>query len=157
MRRITSGLFAGLLVASGAVSDTPPEDWPIGSRFAAFETIVLVRVVESTFPAAIHSGVDVSQDASATVLVLKSWKGPFQTGRSLHVVPPGYCFGSSCLPYPLRPGEELLIFDGRTVDPIFALQSFVYRAADSKVSIAALDALAQERPQNGPNNRWSGP
>lgn len=140
--RAAPGLLITLLLASDAVSANPPLDWQVGLNLGAAQTVILVHVVESTFPPEVHSP-DVF--AHATVLVLKSWKGPFSTGRELQVAPPGGCAGSTCLPYPLQAGDDLLIFTQATAEPIFAMQGFVWRAVESQAAITALDQAVKEQ------------
>jgi hypothetical protein len=83
--------------------------------------VILVRVVESSFPANADPAHDFSLH-KASALVLKSWKGPFSAGYLLHIGSPGACFGFSCQPYAVQAGDEVLIFSQGTRDPIIALQ-----------------------------------
>jgi hypothetical protein len=148
------------LLATAEASAAPLADWEVRLRFEGWPTVILVHVVESSFPPVIDSFDDDSiLDAGATVLVVKSWKGPFPAGRVLHVAPLGGCAGSSCASYPLQAGDDLLIFDQRTEDPIHAVRPFTLRAEDSKAAMATLDHLVHEAPSSpGPNHRvWTPP
>jgi hypothetical protein len=146
MKTFLALVFSTLLVASRAVSATSLPDWQIESNFETAHTVILVRVVESTFPAVADFSPD-SAFARATALVLKSWKGPFSAGRLLHIAPPGDCIGFSCLPYPLQAGDEVLIFSQRTEDPIIAVEGLVFRAAESKSALEVLDRTVKEQLQ----------
>jgi hypothetical protein len=160
MHRFASGLILlTALLATARAGAAPLADWEVRLRYEGWQTVILVHVVESSFPPVIDSVDDDSiLDASATVLVLKSWKGPFAAGRVLHVAPLGGCAGSSCVSYPLQAGDDLLIFDQRTEDPIHAVQPFVLRAEDSKAAMATLDQLVHDRPSSpGPNQRLERP
>jgi len=159
MQRFASGLLllATALFAARSVSGAPLTDRETRSRFEAWQTVILVHVVESTFPSALEFPDRYPLGGEATVLVLKSWKGPFVAGLTLHVATPGFCAGSSCLPYPLQAGQDVLIFDQRTEDPLMAMEQFVSTAADSKEAMATLDQLMQGPSSLGPNQRLERP
>jgi hypothetical protein len=148
MKTLLAIVLGTLLLPSPALSDAPLPDWQIKSRLELARTVILVRVVESTFRGAADS-LPVSTFPSATVLVLRSWKGPFSAGHLLHAAPPGFCAGSraSCQPYPLHAGDEVLIFAQQTDDPIVASEYSVFRAAESKATMEVLDQAVKEQVQ----------
>ena len=155
MYRIASALLAILLIACRAASGSPPPDELIhepGRLLDTAETIILVRVVESNPPS-----------TSATVRVLKSWKGPFSVGRVLHVegrgavscrvaIPgstgPTWPTTGSCDSYTFQAADkELLIalFDAKDRDPIAAWDGSVWSAAESQGLIRELDQAVSPR------------
>ena len=146
MKTLLAILLSTLWITPISASDSSREDWQIKPSFETTQTVVLVRVVESTFPAVANSAPDYDF-AHATALVLKSWKGPFSAGRLLHITPPGGCAGSNCTPYPLQAGDEVLIFTQRTEDPITALQGMVFRAPESQSMMEVMDQTVKEQHQ----------
>ena len=143
MDRAVSALLATLLLASGVASATPPPDHrqlllqdPM--RFLEHaQVITLVHVVESK-PGA------TPEHTSATLQVIKSWKGPYSAGRILHVEEPTIvsCHADDCEFYVFQPADKALLivgFDARDRDPIAAWQSWTWPAAESQALMDALD------------------
>jgi hypothetical protein len=119
--------------------------------FEYLESIVLVRVIDSTFLAKLTRDTpDAASGAHATARVVRAWKGPFAAGTVVHLVAPMACAGppGSCLPYPVQKGDELLVFAGAT-DPLVAAKSWTRRAADSIATMAVLDVLAEPKDLRG--------
>jgi hypothetical protein len=152
MSRVTSTLLATLLIASRTTSGAAPSDRLVPSGRGMLElaqSIILVRVVASfpdaRFPPELNSPT-VFAPVIGKVLVLKSWWGPFSTGRVLYVVAPVICAGTleSCTAYPLHTGDELLIFTGST-EPIMATQAWVWPAAESQALMAAVELAVKEQ------------
>jgi hypothetical protein len=99
---------------------------------------------------------------NATLLVLKSWQGPFSAGRVLHVPrAPGECQGTydTCPPFQFQPGDQgnefLILGEPRNsngtdvADEIFVHRFSVWHAAKSQTLMAALDqAVADSMPTN---------
>jgi hypothetical protein len=131
MYRVTSLVVATLLMMSRAAYGLPPI-----TLEPRHQAIILVRVLESTpntFP--IHG----------RVLVLRSWWGPFSPGQELRVLADVMCAGNiaNCTPYPLRVGDELLVFTGEK-NPIFISQAAAASAADSQSEMAELDRMVKQ-------------
>src|SRR4029077_4386299 len=111
MNRVASALLATLLIASSAASGSPPHPaWLLQNPMQylqAAKAILLVRVLESK-PGA------TPEHTTATLQVIKSWKGPYSAGRILLVKAPAIvsCAGK-CTPYVFQPDDkELLIQPG---------------------------------------------
>ena len=144
MHRVASALLATLLIASRSASGGLTPDRLISFGRGILETqqtIILVRVVEvgPVLPFAWSK-----PGYYATVLVLKSWKGPFSAGRVLHVVPADVCMRANWDPYLFQAGDnELLMFTG-TQEPIVAMKDSVWPAAESQALMRALDQAVKE-------------
>jgi hypothetical protein len=110
----------------------------------AHRTIILVRVLKLDDP--------VSPSPRATVLVLKSWKGPFSAGRALHVGPPPegvvVCMGSKCPPdmYLFRPSgdKELLIMTDSETEPLMLSPESVSSGSESQALIRTVDQAVKQ-------------
>ena len=146
MHRVTSGLLVTLLMAFAAChqGDSSPPPYPPDEvttlRPGIFEAAILVRVVEST-------PVDLAAAKGfpyvlGTVLVLKSWWGPFSAGQVLQVRDVGEVIRGRLpcnTPYPLRAGDELIVGTQRTEDPILVVCCSTWPAESiSKDLMAAL-------------------
>jgi hypothetical protein len=119
--------------------------------FEILQSIVLVRVIDSTFPAKLtRDTTDAASGAHATARVVKAWKGAFAAGTMVRLVAPMVCAGppDSCLPYLVQKGDELLVFAGAT-DPLVAAKSWTRRADDSIATMAVLDVLAEPKDLRG--------
>lgn len=117
--------------------------------FAVSETVVLVKVLDSTFPTT-FTRESFNYSAHATARVLKAWKGPFAEGKPVDLVAPQVCVGpiNSCDPYLVQKGDELLIFAGAT-DPIVVTQFWTRPATESIATMAVLDELIERRDMRG--------
>jgi hypothetical protein len=159
-----AGLLAGVAVAVVLTSCSRKEDelpappeWLIHDPriLERARAIVLVRVLELEMQTA-------PREYYATMLVLKSWKGPFSAGRVLHT-PKGYsllgCNSSGCDYYHFQfrdQGKEFLIMSfGGTISPdgtkpadvIGVFRKWAWPAERSQALIAALDqAVADSMP-----------
>lgn len=119
--------------------------------FQVLETVVLVKVIDSTFPTKSTSETsEAAFNGHATARVIKAWKGPFADGTVVDLVAPQTCSGppGGCLPYLVQKGEELLIFSGPT-DPLQVSKYWTRRAADSIATMAVLDELTERRDMRG--------
>jgi hypothetical protein len=148
--RTAWGLLVTLLIASPAGYGAPPADGLVQDLIAQAQTIILVRVVESfhdpQFPPKFNSP-ERFVPVLGTVRVLKSWKGPFPTGRKLYVGATVLCAGTpdSCEDYPLKAGDELLIFFPGATEPIYAARRSTWPAAETQGLMQALDQAVKER------------
>jgi hypothetical protein len=145
MFRAASVLLGSLLVVvvSQAMSDTAREEYWVKSSLEGTQTVILVRVVASTFHPGDSALSSSSIDERAKVSVLKSWKGPFSAGNVVHVAPNIVCTGSCGSPFDLQNGEEVLIFTNSTEDPI-ALGA-IRRGTEAQAAIATLDQAVREQ------------
>jgi hypothetical protein len=106
----------------------------------AHRTIILVRVVKSD---------PVSPSAYATVVVLKSWKGPFSAGRILDVGPPDHAITwvGKWPPdlYLFRPSgdKELLIMTDGETEPLILSPEAVSPSSKSQIVDQAVKEVQQ--------------
>jgi hypothetical protein len=119
--------------------------------FDVNESVVLVKVIDSTFPAKpTRDTTEAPAGAHATANVIKAWKGPFGAGTAVDLVGPMVCVGpiGSCLAYLIQKGDELLIFAGGT-NPLVVTKYYTRLAADSIATMAVLDVLAEPKDMRG--------
>jgi hypothetical protein len=141
MHRVAFALLATLLIASRTASGTSAADWLIHEPAELLEiakTIILVRVIELKPPS-----------TSATVRVLKSWKGPFSTGRVLHVKEPEVLGCGDCESYTFQAGDKellMVLFDPEDREPIPAWKHWVWPAAKSQALMQGLDQAVARAP-----------
>ena len=147
MKTLLAILLSTLWMTSITASEPSRKNLQIRFSFEAAQTVILVRIVESTFPTVPDLAHNPLFIPSASALVLRSWKGPFSAGLLLHLAPPSFCAGSNCQPYPVQAGEEVLIFAQQARDPITAIQGNVYRAAESQSMMEVLDQTVKEQHQ----------
>ena len=146
MKTLLAILLSTLWMTATSASEPSQENWQIKFGFETSQSVILVRVVESTF-SAVAGGADDPPFPTASALVLRSWKGPFSAGQLVHLVPPYFCAGSNCQPYPVQAGDEVLIFSQQARDPITVMQVNVFRAAESKSMMEVLDQTVRELQQ----------
>lgn len=106
-----------------AAATAAPGDVSLAVQFDGAPIVVLAQVEESTFPKAYHSREDAARfrDASATLLVITSWKGPYHAGATIRAVQPQSCGDYPCVTYPFQTGEIVLVFAFRQyAEPISA-------------------------------------
>lgn len=109
----------------------------------AHRTIILVRVIES------DPG---SPSVNGTVLVLKSWKGPFSAGRVLRVGPPTdgvmMCTGPKCPPdmYLFRRSgdKELLIMTDSETEPLMLSPESVSSGSELQARMQTVERAVKE-------------
>jgi hypothetical protein len=109
----------------------------------AHRAIILVRVLKLDDP--------VSPSPHATVLVLKSWKGPFSAGRTLHAgrPPPDVCMGINCgIPeqYLFQPSgdKELLIMTNSETEPLWLFPKLVSSGSESEARIRMVEQAIKD-------------
>jgi hypothetical protein len=151
--RLTSALVVSLLLAFAGCghgsSSTPPRPPrpPPAFQLAQGQAIILVRVVQSTFPNATQPPDSPNgRSILGKVVVLKSLWGPFSAGRELYVGAVFVCNGppGCCGSYPLKAGDELVIFTNDH-EPIHAGVCTTWPAAESQALIAAVDQAVKEQ------------
>jgi hypothetical protein len=117
-------------------------DPALAQRFNFAKAVVLVRVVESTFPATVTPDYELrSLDSLAKLLIIRSWKGPFPPGITVTAGPWQFC-GGQCASYPFQAGQELVIFVANVGEPINVLPIAVVEGSDVEGVLRELDALA---------------
>jgi hypothetical protein len=145
-------LLASLLIASSAASSSPPHPaWLLQNPMQylqAAQAILLVRVLESK-PGA------TPEHTTATLQVIKSWKGPYCAGRILHAKAPVIvsCAGE-CTPYVFQPVDKELLIQpggattgsGATEEPIAVWKERTWPAVESKDLMDALDWAVVQCP-----------
>jgi hypothetical protein len=132
-----AALAWALLLQAGAHAEIP-----LAERFAHAKAVVLVRVIESTFPQSDSLFEYPSEFYTATLEVRRSWKGLLSPGASIAVRTPKFC-GGLCFWYPFRVGEEVVVLVNHSGDltSLTALDEVIDRAL-VKDAISVLDALA---------------
>ena len=103
------------LLSGNASADVYCDDVLPQQRFERAGVVVLAKVTESTFPA---NGVAMAKDqllavletGTATMVVTKSWKGPYIPGAVIKAGPPSGFRSGVWNPYPVQVGDEVLIF-----------------------------------------------
>ena len=96
MLRVATILLGALLIARSA-SATPPPDSLIPAPLQMSRAVILVRVLQSR-----------PGSSTASVKVLKSWKGPYPAGRVFQVKPPALS-ASPYVPYVFKAGDRDLL------------------------------------------------
>jgi hypothetical protein len=166
------GLVLILTACSGAPSP-PPENRPVPPPVSLgpppislvhdpwilgrANTIILVRVVALAEVHPYPWRPDLT-DTDATLLVRKSWKGPFSAGRVLHTVTGVVLCASpvnDCEPYGFQfadKNKEFLIMAGADTERdrtnvLFVRRDWVWPAAESQALMAALEqAVIDSQP-----------
>jgi hypothetical protein len=138
MHRVASALLATLLIAPRLAGGYPAPDSLLQDPMRFLDTVrslILVRVLESS---------GTPEHTTATLRVIKSWKGPYSVGRILHVEEPAIVSCAvPCTAYVFKPDDkELLIasFNEREKDPLVVWDGWVWSAAESRTQ-ALMDAL----------------
>ena len=120
------------------------DDARVNSAFNKSPIVALVQVEESTFPKAYRSVQDQieSVNASATLVVIASWKGPYRSGATLRAVQPQFCGGYPCLTYPFQVGEIVLVFAREYGEPISPSPGSVVREPEAESLMTQLYRLS---------------
>jgi hypothetical protein len=145
-------LFA-LTLALSATAAAASGDVSLAVEFDAAPIVALVQVQESTFPKAYHSAEDEVRfrNASATLLVIASWKGPYHAGATMRAIQPNVCGGYPCRTYPFQVGEIVLVFATRQWGEPISAPAIRAPEAQTMTQLYLLSWGGE------PNNRWRGP
>ncbi len=137
---------------SGATVAATPVNHSLAAQFDRARTVILVQVQESTFPKAYSSFKDElsSHDASAVLLVIRSWKGSHHAGTTIRAIQPQFCGGYPCHNYPFQVGETLLVYDSEWGE---SLENLHVETADAR-TMTDLYLLSWG---GGPNQRLERP
>jgi hypothetical protein len=119
---------------------------PLDREFATSRTVILVRVLKSTYTS--DPGANFLSNATATLIVERYWKGPFMLGDSIKTATQTPCIGL-CAPYPFQVDQRALIFTAEVNDPLHTTICSVVSGETVKDTMGALDDLLRETP--GPN------
>jgi hypothetical protein len=117
---ITIAFLGGL-----AASAQEHHEISLATRFAQSDVVLVGRVTEAK-----GSSLDV------TLTVLRSWKGPYASGETVHTITP--CAGRGCA-ISVNVGDELLIFS-RDGPQVSLARGGVFQGAEATSMVAALDA-----------------
>jgi hypothetical protein len=156
---ITVGLLAGN-ASAGDYCDANSQQARFGvaislqQRFDRADIVVLAKVTESTYPAypyTIAKNRVLAFNGTATLVVSKSWKGPYLPGAAIKAGPPAFATGV-WQPHPVQVGDEILVF-ANMLRPMFPDQKdrvwldycSVTDAADSGERLAFLDSVAKPK------------
>jgi hypothetical protein len=135
------------LIASTSVAAQCPKE-PVTVFLKRAWTVVLARVVESTFPGPMPQHMTSEEftratSATAKVVILKSWRGPFQAGthvRLANELP--LCAGSGCMLVTSLPvGDEFVFFSVQDIQPLSASVGQVIEMPEANCMIERLDDL----------------
>jgi hypothetical protein len=126
---------------------------PLEQVFAASRTVTLVRVLESTYTEDFN--IHFRDNAAATLVVERYWRGPFNVGDTIQAVMRIPCFGFDCRPYPFQAGQKALILTPEVNDPVHTTDCTVVDGDRVKDTMEALDDLL--RKSVGPNPRLERP
>jgi hypothetical protein len=147
-RVIASAITVAASFGAGARDGDLCSGVTIEDGFRRAAIVVLVQVRESSFPYAASSPEELEEKlenaraAAATLLVIKSWKGPYTTDATVRAVQPQFCGGFPCHSYPFRAGEILLVFAREYEEPISPAPSCsVIDEAHARSAMKALFAL----------------
>jgi hypothetical protein len=118
-------------------------DLTLAQRVAYAKAVVLVQVVESSYPppAAALDYYIRAINSLAKLRVIRSWKGPYSTGATVTAETQQIC-GGFCFPYPFQVGQEVVVFTYDAAEPIHAYQGSVIDGSLVAQAIKELDALA---------------
>jgi hypothetical protein len=135
MREVWFTIAVGLLAgnaSAGEYCDALSQQQRFGvaislqQRFEHAEIVVLAKVTESTFPAYPYTTAKdrvLAFNGTATLVVTKSWKGPYVPGAAIKAGPPAGFASGVWDPHPVQVGDEVLVFASMP-RPIFPEQRF---------------------------------
>jgi hypothetical protein len=104
----------------------------VQQRFDRADIVVLAKVTESTYPTYPYTTANdrvLAFFGTATLVVSKSWKGPYLPGAKIKAGPPAFATGVWD-PHPVQVGDEVLVF-ANMPRPLFPDQRFSSLFTDS--------------------------
>lgn len=140
MRKVWFTIAIGLLAgnaSAGDLCDANSQQKGFGvaislqRRFDRADIVVLAKVTESTYPAYPYTTDKdrvLAFNGTATLVVSKSWKGPYVPGAAIKAGPPAFATGVWD-PHPVQVGDEVLVF-ANMPRPMFPEQRFGSRFTD---------------------------
>jgi len=153
MRGVFFTVIIGLLAGGvSAADDCDRSDIAQRQRFDRAEFVVLANATESTYPKTSENPL-ATFDGTATLVVIKSWKGPYLPGATIKTGPPDIATGS-WNPHPVQVGDEVLIFarlpypmliDPTKFNPVWLEYCNVTDVAHAAMQIAFLDSVAKTK------------
>ena len=141
MRKVWFTIAVGLLAGNASAGDycdanSQQEQFGVAislqQRFDRADIVVLAKVTESTYPAYPYTTAKdrvLAFNGTATLVVFKSWKGPYLSGAAIKAGPPAFATGVWD-PHPVQVGDEILVF-ANMPRPLFPDQRFNSRFTDS--------------------------
>jgi hypothetical protein len=137
-------LTAAVVAAALLFQTEAQADSSLEQLFQSARAAVLVRVLESTYPSPPSKRDSESfsrlWDATAKLLVLRSWKGPFLAGSTISASGKDPCFGP-CVPYQFQVGQEVVVFLYEEGEPVHAFAQFPNSVIDGDHGIRVEDAV----------------
>jgi hypothetical protein len=141
-------LAAWLAITTPVLAACPTDLLPVTILLKHAWTVVLARVVESTFPGPLPPAPEITVDerrkllsATAKVLVLKSWREPFAPGSYVRVAQPMPFFGC-CLMASLPVGDDFVFFARLDMEPISSSEGGVLEVSQATCVMKELDEMA---------------
>jgi hypothetical protein len=149
VRGLILGSTALLLFTTTHVVVAGCSSYRIDRLFYRSNTVILVRVLESTFPGP-PSSTDTRDgyfhalgDATAAVVVLRSWKGQLTSGARVQITQ-RQLMGGCCLRASLPSNQKFLIFAQQRVSPLEVTEDSVLDMRDALCKTSRLDSLSEK-------------
>lgn len=146
MQRLISFICLAAMTSAAASTACPS----IHARYSAATFVVLARVTESSFPTAARTREDriAAYSATATLTVIRSWKGNFTAGSTISAGPPAGASGVWPEPHLFHVGDEVLLFADRRYTYLarpydflsWSDECWVIRKENASQEMAILDA-----------------
>jgi hypothetical protein len=144
----TYALAAWLAIATPASAACPTNLLPVRILLKHAWTVVLARVVESTFPGPLPPPWEMKVEeqrrrvwsATGKILVLKTWRGPFAPGSYVRFAQPAL-FAGCCLMTSLPIGDEFVFFASLDMEPISASEGAVIELSQATCVMKELDEM----------------
>jgi hypothetical protein len=143
--RYLAAALALIAVGSTASADCPNHTaHTVREMFSLSRVVIFAHVTESTFPASVtRENFGAAFEGTATLTVLKSWKGPFSAGSVVKAGPPNFPTSGPWSPRPVHVGDDILIFT-LVPEPIWLNTCWVIDRADADFDLAILKTLVSE-------------
>jgi hypothetical protein len=118
-------------------------------KFDISHVVVFAQVVESTFPSGELTKESTPQDfvaawqGTATLRVVKSWKGWFAPGLLIRAGPPNFTTSGPWSPRPVHVGDAILVF-GLITDPLWLdACGWVVEGLEAQEQMKGLDSMVR--------------
>jgi hypothetical protein len=130
------------------------DTFTLQQKFSMSHVVVFARVIESTFPSGALTKESTPQDfvaawqGTATLRVVKSWKGWFAPGLLIRAGPPNFATSGPWSPRPVHVGDEILVF-GLITDPLWLdACGWVVEGVEAQDQMKGLDSIVLREPPN---------
>ncbi len=141
--------FVLTLLASSTEAREGCDTFTLQQKFAMSHVVVFAQVVESTFPSGALTKESTPQDlvaawqGTATLRVLKSWKGWFAPGHLIRAGPPNFATSGPWSPRPVHVGDKILVF-GLVTDPLWLdACGMVVEGIEAQDQMKGLDSIVR--------------